>query len=84
MKPTEYAEALWNKARRYDLIYVEYDLRGILIEGTLGSIWHSMCSYCSSRENTTTFHELMRHVRLLTSLQHGLQSIEDPYITGKP
>lgn len=42
---TEYSEALWNNALRCERVNDEYVLKGVLIEGLLESIRHTMHSY---------------------------------------
>lgn len=81
--PTEYAEALWNKALRCDRVYDEYVLKGIFIEGLHESIRHSMRSYWGSRKNATV-HDLARHATSLTNLQHGSRIPDVPRNMDRP
>lgn len=78
----EYPKALCNNALRCDLVYNKHVLNQIYVRVLHRLVRHCMRSYSSSRKNTN-YHDLPRHAMFFTNLQHGLQSPENPYSTGK-
>lgn len=73
--PTEYAEALRNKAFRRNRASDEYVLKGIFIERFSKLIGHSMQSYWGSRKNATV-QDLARHAILLMKFQLSSSCVE--------
>lgn len=69
MTPTDYVEALQNKALCSDFVYDKYVLKGILMQGLKRSIWNTLCSYCSSLEDGM-IHDLARHTTPVTNFQY--------------
>lgn len=74
MTPTEYAEALQNKALRSNGVYDEELFKGVFIEGVPEPICHRMRYYWASKESAT-LHDLVRHSISLNELQWGSHSI---------